>query len=338
MNLNARRLIRLPVVFIFIFALFACQADIDFSVEQKLDNQGNDYATLTWNVQPFGTITPTRVVLEPGFGDVDFSGSVDVFPTETTAYQLTVYAEYEDGGIANTVVTKKVYVGPSVDYDLFTDQNLRNCLENSGFTHIEQFESVLCTDLNIQSIQGLEQLTNTKIATLDLNNISDFSPLAGLDKLHTLSLSSNNIDDLSSLPNLPVLDSLVIFNNAIADISPLALNAQLTNLAINDNQIVDTQQFGPLTNLTNLTVMDNQIEDIAGLSQLTALEVLDARNNALTAGVWDLRHLTSAVLIDLRDNPNVNCLVYANLLYTLGSAVLFNDCSLLPGSTPPDEV
>ncbi len=327
MNLFNRRLLRLPAVFMFAMVLFACQADISFDAEQKRDNQGNDYATLSWSIQPVNNIIPTKVELEPGFGEVEFIGSVDVFPTETTTYTLTVHAEYESGGIANTVLTKTVYVGTWVDYDLFTDSNLRECLESSGFTHVEQFENVICTDRNIESIQGIEQLTNAQVVSIDLNNISDFSPLAGLNNLHTLGLSSNNISDLSSLPTLPALKNLVLFSNNITDISPLAENPQVENLALNNNQIVDTQQFAPLTNLTSLTVANNQITDIAGLSVLTSLQVLDAKNNLLTDGVWELRTLTSAVVVDLRDNPEVSCLTYANLLFTLGSAVLFNDCS-----------
>ncbi|MCG8671257.1 MAG: hypothetical protein MI867_17760 [Pseudomonadales bacterium] len=323
-------LLKVPALLFFAISLLACQADIEFTVEQKLDRRGNDYATLTWDVQPFGSITPSRVTLEPGFGDVDFSGSVDVFPTETTEYTLTVYAEYEDGGIANTVRTDIVYVGPWVDYDLFTDTNFRACLEEAGYTHIEQFISVVCTDRNINSIAGIEQLTDAQVVTLDLNNISDLSPLAGLNKVHTLSITNNNLTDISSLPTLPLLTNLVLFNNAISDVSALALNPQLLNLAINDNQIADTQQFAPLVNLTNLTVANNNIVDISGLGVLTALEVLNARNNRLDIGVWDLRFLESAYLIDLRDNPDVNCLEYANLIVILGTAVLFNDCSFFP--------
>ncbi len=326
-------LLRTSFFILFLFGLMGCQADIDFTVEQKIDNQGDDYATISWNVEPVGSITPTRVTLEPGFGDVDFSGSVDVFPDETTEYRLTVYAEFEDGGIANTVVKGKVYVGPRVDYRLFTDRAFRDCAQANDFTHIEQFNALVCTDMDIQSIQGIEQLTELKIVTLDINDISNLSPLAGLDKVHTLSATNNDISDLSTLPHLPALENLVLFNNAISNVSPLAENTQLLNLAINNNQISDASQFSMLTNLTNLSVKDNQIDDIGPIGQLTALQNLDARNNDLQRGVWDLRTLDNVTLIDLRGNPDIKCLEYANLIFILGTAVLFNECTY----PPPEE-
>ena len=204
---------KLPARFCLILLLLnlsGCQADIEFNIEQKVDSEGADYATISWDVQPSGTVTPSRVTLEPGFGDVDFSGVVDVFPTQTTEYRLTVYAEYEDGGIANTVVRGNVYVGPRVNYALFTDPAFRECVAANEFTHVEQFTALVCTDRNIESIQGIEQLTELRIITLDINAISDLSPLAGLDQVHTLSVTNNGLSDLSSLPHLPALENLVL--------------------------------------------------------------------------------------------------------------------------------
>lgn len=316
--------------------LTACKADIDFTVEQKVDNEGNDYATLSWNVQPIGSITPTRVTLEPGFGDVDFTDSVDVFPTETTRYTLTVFAEFEDGGIANTLTNKYVYVGPRVNYDLITDTNLRACTEGTGFTHIEQFDSLICMDMGIDSVQGIGQLTDLKVVTLDLNNISDFATFADLEQVHTLSLSNNNIGDLSSFPYMPALTNLVLFNNSIENVLPLSVNPQLQNLAINNNQISDAYQFLGVINVTNLSIAGNEIEDITPIGNLTALQNLDARNNRIETGVWDLRTLENAALIDLRGNGGVKCLEYANLFFILGTAVLFDECEYPPPEAPQD--
>lgn len=325
--------VKLTALLVLVFSLLACQADIEFTVEQKVDRNGNDYATLSWDVQPQGSITPTRVTLEPGFGDVDFTGSVDVFPAETTLYTLTVYAEFEDGGIANTVKKAHVYVGPRVNYDLFTDSNLRACTEGTGFTHIEQFKTLICTDMNIQSIQGIEQLTDLQVLTLDINQISDLSPLASLDKVHTLSLTNNQLSDISTLPAMSALTNLVLFNNNISDITPLLENPQLLNLAVNNNQISDAAQFNILTNLTNLSIANNQIEDISPIGNMTQLQVLDAQNNQINTGVWDLRTLENAVLINLKGNGDVGCLEYGNLLLILGTAVLFDDCRF----PPPEE-
>ncbi|MCG8314278.1 MAG: hypothetical protein MI976_13805 [Pseudomonadales bacterium] len=327
------RFTQLGAVFSLLLCLVACQAEIDFNIEQKIDDNGNDYATISWNVQPQGDVTPTRVTLEPGFGDVDFTGSVDVFPDETTQYRFTVYAEFPDGGIANTVVKGTVYVGPSINYDLFVDPQFRACVESTGFTHIQQFSALVCQDRGITSILGIEQLTDLQIVTLDLNSIEDLSPLAPLSNVHTLSLTNNELDDLSTLPYMESLTNLVLFNNHIEDITPLAANPQLLNLALNHNDIVDVEQFGFLTNVTNLSIAHNAIEDIAPIGLLTQLQNLDASYNALQRGVWGLRTLTNTSVIDLRGNGDVKCLEYANLIYILGTAVLVNDCTF----PPPEE-
>ena len=125
----------------------------------------------------------------------------------------------------------------------------------------------------------------------------------------------------------------MLFNNAISDITPLAANPQLQNVALNHNAIVDAEQFAFMTNITNLSIAHNDIEDIAPIGLLTQLQNLDASYNALTRGVWGLRTLTNASLIDLRGNSAVKCLEYANLIYILGTAVLVNDCTF----PPPEE-
>ena len=199
------RYTQLFAVFSLILTLVACQAEIDFTIEQKIDSSGNDYATISWDVQPQGDVTPTRVTLEPGFGDVDFTGSVDVFPEETTQYRFTVYAEFPDGGIANTVVKGTMHVGPRINYDLFVDPQFRACVESTGFTHVAQFTTLICQDRGISSILGIQQLTNLQIVTLDLNNIEDLSVLSSLSKVHTLSVTNNELEDISSLPYMESL-------------------------------------------------------------------------------------------------------------------------------------
>lgn len=141
------------------------------------------------------------------------------------------------------------YVGPRVNYALFTDPACRDCVATNEFTHVEQFNALACTDRGIQSIQGIEQLKELRIITLDINTIND------------------------------------------------------------------------------LSVKYNQISDIGAIGQLNTLQNLDARNNNLQYLVWDLRTLDSAVLIDLRSNPDIKCLEYANLMLVLGTAVLFNECT-----------
>jgi Leucine-rich repeat (LRR) protein len=62
---------------------------------------------------------------------------------------------------------------------------------------------------------------------LEMNNISDISPLANLTNLADLSLSVNNIGDISPLAGLTNMHILHLFDNNINDISPLVENGGL---------------------------------------------------------------------------------------------------------------
>ena len=310
--------------------LSGCHPDVSFESEAKVAEDGSQYGTLTWSISEnsSGSTVPTSATIEPGIGDVDFEGSIDVFPETTTTYTLTVSALQSSGGLWTSTHKETIHIGPRVDFDLFSDTNFRACVEETEFTHIEQFKILVCTNKNIVDLAGIEQLTDLTTLTLDINNIVDFSPLAALENVNTLSITNNNISDLSSFPLMPGLTTLVLFSNAITDITPLANNPQLLNLAVSNNQISDSTQFSFISNLQSLTVQNNMIEDISGLSAMTELLALDASDNQINDGVIELQTLTKAHLVDLRGNGDVKCLEYANLVFALGTAVAFDSCKL----------
>jgi Leucine-rich repeat (LRR) protein len=72
---------------------------------------------------------------------------------------------------------------------------------------------------------------------LDINQISDLSPLASLTNLTRLGLSQNGITDLSPLTSLINLTDLGLYGNQISDLSPLASLTNLTRLDLEQNPL-----------------------------------------------------------------------------------------------------
>ena len=73
----------------------------------------------------------------------------------------------------------------------------------------------------ITSLEGLQYATNLVDLSLWDNDISDLTPISGLENLSYLDLDDNNIEDLTPLANLKNLMTLYLDNNAIEDITPL---------------------------------------------------------------------------------------------------------------------
>ena len=186
LTLTARSI---ALILIGVLFLTGCTPEVIFEGESLVDDEGAQYGTLSWSVAPSagGSTVPTKVTIEPYIGEVDFTGSINVQPEETTTYTLRADATTVDGGIWNTISKVTIYIGPRVDYSLFDDVNFRACLEDAGITHIVQVTTLLCYDRDIDNIEGIQQLTGITTALLDLNNITDFSPLGSLSALQTLS-------------------------------------------------------------------------------------------------------------------------------------------------------
>ena len=92
---------------------------------------------------------------------------------------------------------------------------------------------------NIQSLNGLESLSNLTLLGLDGNPISDIGPLEGLTELTFLSLVGNSISDIGPLEGLKNLTALAVEDNLISDISPLAGLIQMRLLGLVGNSISD---------------------------------------------------------------------------------------------------
>ena len=94
---------------------------------------------------------------------------------------------------------------------------------------------------------------------LENKNISDISPLDGLNQFYYLNLEGNIIADISSLASLTNLESLDLDQNNIADVSPLAGLTTLTGLELGGNNITNLTALSSLTNLNYLDLDGNPL-------------------------------------------------------------------------------
>ncbi len=138
-------------------------------------------------------------------------------------------------------------------------------------------ESVIANDKGIRDLTGLEHATHAYWFTFERNQISDLSPLAGLENITGLALAGNQISDLSPLSGLINLSHLSIYNNPeISDLSPLIGLANLQDLSlVGSSKTSDISPLAGLVNLKNITIWGSPISDLSPLAGLTQLERLD---------------------------------------------------------------
>lgn len=308
--------------------LAACKPTITFTGESRVDNQGNEYGQLQWQVTGRETdqFQLTGVRIEPGIGAVEPSGSLRVYPTRTTTYTLTAYAVGPNNTVYNDTRSVTIHIGPRVDYSRIADRNLRACLQETGFTHVAQFTAIYCVDRGIRRLEGIEQLSEAQSVALDFNPLEHLAPLAQLPRLNLLSVSSSGLTHLAGLEDSMSLRNLVAANNRIEDVAVLAALTRLQSLVLDNNRVTDVEPLAALTELQALSLVRNQIVDV---TPLAALRALDISHNPLVTGIPALRTLTRAVAIRSEGNGAVTCLDYANLTLALGPVVIFNRCRLI---------
>ena len=165
------------------------------------------------------------------------------------------------------------------------DVNLRaaiaEALEKTPNAPITVEEMATLTDLTandkgIRDLTGLEHATHAFSFSFERNQISDLSPLAGLENITGLELADNQISDLSPLSGLINLAHLSIYHNPdIADLSPIARLTELRHVSLVGGKISDISPLAGLINLKGFVMWGNPVSDLSPLAGLTNLETLD---------------------------------------------------------------
>jgi len=141
----------------------------------------------------------------------------------------------------------------------------------------------------VSNLSGLEYAGSITNLFLANNQVSDVSPLAGLERLITLDLGYNDISDLSPLAGLTNLQNLYVDNNLLTNLNGLANLRQLRWLYAQNNQLVGLE---PLADLDALMIVN--LADNAGITNIQPL--LD---NAAGGG------LGTNDIVDITNNTNI---------------------------------
>ncbi|MXV74086.1 leucine-rich repeat domain-containing protein, partial [Candidatus Poribacteria bacterium] len=149
--------------------------------------------------------------------------------------------------------------------DPYLEQAFRETLEFPDTIPMLPADIVSLTHLvaehNIKSLKGLEYAINLEFLHIGRTEVSDLTPLAGLENLRELKLFDNRISDISPLSELIDLQFLQLQNNQISDLTPLANLQNLRVLHLHDNEISDVSPLSGLTGLQELILAANFISD-----------------------------------------------------------------------------
>ena len=135
----------------------------------------------------------------------------------------------------------------------------------------------------LSDISALRNLAS--LSTLELSNtgVSDISALRNLASLSTLELSNTGVSDISVLRNLTSLSTLELSNTGVSDISVLRNLTSLSTLNLSNTQVNDISALSGLKSLHTLDLSGIKIKDLSALSGLCALKRLNIQNSKTTS-------------------------------------------------------
>jgi hypothetical protein len=185
----------------------------------KSTNGGSDTLIYNWEAD---SGNPIDILLLPG----QKQQLVGFIKNGIYKFRLTV-----NNGIRNSTTVQAEILVLQRNQIIFEDPSLEvqvryalkiptNQLTNGNLSALDSLSRKINTGAYISSLKGLETCQNLSYLFLDLEKISDISPLAQLIKLTNLSLTQNYlIKDITPLQNLVKLESLDLQDNIIEDIT-----------------------------------------------------------------------------------------------------------------------
>ncbi|HNR30346.1 MAG TPA: leucine-rich repeat domain-containing protein [Candidatus Hydrogenedentes bacterium] len=123
------------------------------------------------------------------------------------------------------------------------------CLSRNDLLRVTEIQAA---NLNIHTLDGIENCKNLRILNLKNNLIQSITPLTTLINLTFLDLGFNEVSHLEPLAGLFFLDQLYLDGNEILDLKPLVANAVNGGLGDGDILVLPATVLGS----------DNEIQEI----------------------------------------------------------------------------
>ena len=230
---------------------------------------------LTWDVSG-----ATALTIDNSVGTVTGQASKEVSPATTTTYTLT--ASNSAGNVSSTATVtvngSQACTDPVAIPDTKLQQAVRDALGKPSVdltcADMARLTELKSREQNISNLEGLQHAVNLVVLDLDKNDVSDVSPLVGLNKLEQLNLNNNQISDLSLFANFTSLRGLYICcDNPYTDISPLAGLTNLVSLDIGGHDLGDISILADFDQLVNVWLWGNDLDD----ADMSVLEGKDLR-------------------------------------------------------------
>jgi len=168
-------------------------------------------------------------------------------------------------------------------------------------------------NLNISTLQGIEAFVALESLTVNNNAVTslDISENVGLKQLSC----SNNALEVLEISNNTLLETLICNGNQISSID-MTTNTGLVSLNASNNPLLKLDLKTTVA-LESLHVNDTDIIQL-DLTNNIVLEDLELTNGPLVSLNLKNGNNTNIVDIDLRNNPNLTCVVVDNINYTAG--------------------
>ena len=157
--------------------------------------------------------------------------------------------------LATIPALKSVFLGEnSTDYWFLTD--------------LPNLTSIVIDDNTAQHLGSLGHPAKVTSLSLQADQLTDISTVAGLTALRRVSLHVPKAADLGALANLTHLESLYVHESAVVDLGPLAALSALTDLTLYGTAATDLSPISGLTGLTTLDVRRNRLTALPGPDRL----------------------------------------------------------------------
>ena len=173
-----------------------------------------------------------------------------------------------------------------VPEELFELEHLRGLNWGAGWFD-EQLEwhdaeSDLDPNLHANLLLALHRVPGLAFVSLAGTEVSDLSPLSGIQSLQTLICNSTPVSDLSPLSGIQSLQTLICNSTPVSDLSPLSGLQSLQTLDCNSTPVSDLSPLSGLQSLQTLNCDSTEVSDLSPLSGLQSLQTLDCNSTPVS--------------------------------------------------------